>query len=64
VLLDHAFAFDSIADLRAHREWIVDWKPDKGRYCWFEGPRREKRDLRRALKYAPQPYPKRARRRK
>ena len=35
--------------------------PNKGRYVWFEGDRREKRDLRQALKYAPQPYPKRRR---
>jgi hypothetical protein len=28
---------------------------------WFEGARREKRELKQALKYAPQPYPKRAR---
>ena len=48
-----------LAELRAHPDWIADWTPDKGRYVWFEGSRREKRELRRALKYAPQPYPKR-----
>jgi hypothetical protein len=50
-----------IADLRSHPDWIPDWAHDKGRYCHFEGSRREKRELRRALKYAPQPYPKRKR---
>ena len=47
--------------LRSHPEWIAEWTPDKGRYVWFEGSEREKRELRRALKYAPQPYPKRGR---
>ena len=46
-------------DLRSHPNWIAEWTPDKARYVWFEGTRREKRELRRALKYAPQPYPKR-----
>jgi len=50
----------TLADVRSHPEWIAERAPDKGRYVWFEGSRREKRDLRRALKYAPQPYPKRA----
>jgi hypothetical protein len=50
-----------LADLRAHPEWIAEWTPDKGRYVWFEGTRREKRDLKHALKYAPQAYPKRTR---
>ena len=49
------------AALRAHPEWIAEWTPDKGRYVWFEGDRREKRALKRALKYAPQAYPKRTR---
>jgi hypothetical protein len=49
------------AELRAHPEWIADWAHDKGRYVWFEGDRREKRDLAQKLKYAPQPYPKRKR---
>ena len=52
-------AFGSIADLRAQPEWIPDLTPDKGRYVWFAGTWREKRDLRQKLKYAPQPYPKR-----
>jgi hypothetical protein len=46
-------------ELRSHPNWIAEWTPDKGRYVWFEGIKREKRDLRQALKYAPQPYPKR-----
>ena len=50
-----------LAELRSHREWIAEWTPDKGRYVWFEGSRREKRELRRALKYEPQPYLKRRR---
>ena len=50
-----------LADLRSHPDWIADSTPDKGRYVWFEGDKREKRELRRALKYAPQPYPKRGR---
>ena len=50
-----------VAALRAHPEWIAEWTPDKGRYVWFEGDRREKRALKRALKYAPQAYPKRRR---
>ena len=49
-----------LADLRSHRDWIPDPTPDKGRYVWFEGDRREKRDLRRRLKYPPQLYPKRS----
>ena len=50
------------AALRAHPDWIPDFTPDKGRYVWFEGTWREKRDLRHKLKYAPQPYPRRRRR--
>jgi hypothetical protein len=53
----------ALAELRSHPEWIAEWTPDKGRFVWFEGARREKRELRQALKYAPQPYPKRRRRR-
>ena len=34
-----------LAELRSHREWIAEWTPDKGRYVWFEGSRREKRKL-------------------
>ena len=49
-----------VAEVRAHPDWIAEWTPDKGRYAWFEGTRREKRTLKRALKYAPQAYPKRA----
>jgi hypothetical protein len=49
------------AALRSHPEWIAERLPDKGRYCWFEGTRREKRDLQQALKYPPQPFPKRRR---
>jgi hypothetical protein len=49
------------AELRSHPDWIADFTPDKGRYVWFEGPRRAQRELKRALKYAPQPYPKRRR---
>jgi hypothetical protein len=48
-----------LAELRAHPEWIDEWTPDKGRYVWFEGSRREKRYLVLKLKYPPQPYPKR-----
>jgi hypothetical protein len=40
-------------------DWMAQWTPDKGRYVWFEGSPREKRDLRQKLKYAPQPYPSR-----
>jgi hypothetical protein len=50
-----------LAELRSHPEWIPQWTPDKGRYVWFEGSRREKLDLRQKLKYPPQPYPKRRR---
>jgi hypothetical protein len=50
-----------LAELRSCPEWIAEWTPDKGRYVWFEGSRREKRALKRALKYAPKPYPKRRR---
>ena len=32
-----------------------DLTPDKGRYVRFEGSRREKRELRQALKYPPHP---------
>jgi hypothetical protein len=46
-------------DLRRHPDWIAQFTPDKGRYVWFEGTGREKRALQRALKYPPQPYPKR-----
>ena len=48
-----------LADLRAHPEWVAEWTPDKRRYVHFEGCKREKGELRRALKYEPQPYPKR-----
>jgi hypothetical protein len=48
-----------LADLRSHPDWIARFESDKGRYVWFEGDRREKRDLRRKLKYPAQPYPKR-----
>jgi hypothetical protein len=48
-----------LADLRSHPDWIPDFTPDKGRYVWFAGTQREKRELRQKLKYAPQPYPKR-----
>jgi hypothetical protein len=51
-----------LAELRAHSDWISEWTFDKHRYVHFEGSRREKRELRRALKYPPQPYPKRGRR--
>ena len=47
------------SELRSHPEWIPDFTPDKGRYVHLEGSRREKRALRAALKYPPQPYPKR-----
>ena len=50
-----------VAELRAHPDWIAEWTPDKGRYVWFEGDKREKRALRQALKYPPQAYPKRRR---
>jgi hypothetical protein len=50
-----------VAELRSHREWIAEWTPDKGRYVWFEGSRREKRALQQTLKYPPKPYPKRRR---
>jgi hypothetical protein len=46
------------ADLRAHPDWIAERTPDKGRYCWFQGSKREKRRLRQLLRYEPQPYPK------
>jgi hypothetical protein len=48
-----------LAELRAHPDWISDFTPDKGRYVLFAGTQREKRALVRALKYPPQPYPKR-----
>ena len=51
-----------LADLRSHPNWIAEWTPDKGRYVWLEGSKRQKRDLRRALKYEPRPYPSRGRR--
>ena len=50
-----------LADLRSHPDWIAQFTPDKGRYVWFEGTRREKRELVQALKYPTQPYPKRGR---
>jgi hypothetical protein len=50
-----------LAELRSHPEWVAVWTPDKRRYVWFEGRRREKRELRRALKYPPQPYPRQRR---
>jgi hypothetical protein len=46
-------------DLPSHPDWIAQFTPDKGRYVWFEGSQREKRELRRALKYEPRPYPRR-----
>ena len=51
----------TLAELRAHPDWIADKTPDKGRYVHFEGTRSEKRDLAQALKYPPQPFPKRRR---
>jgi hypothetical protein len=50
-----------LADLRAHPEWVAEHCPDKHRYVWFGGSRLERRELRRALKYPPRPYPKRGR---
>jgi hypothetical protein len=41
--------------------WIIDATRDKGRYAFFVGSRREKRDLLVALKYPPLAYPKRGR---
>ena len=52
----------NLAELRSHPDWIPDFTPDKGRYVWFAGTRREKHALVRALKYPPQVYPKRRRR--
>ena len=49
-----------LADLRSHPDWIAQRPPNKGRYVWFEGDRRENA-ISAALKYAPQPYPKRRR---
>jgi hypothetical protein len=49
------------AELRSHPEWVAVWTPDKGRYVWLSGSQGEKRELRRALKYAAKPYPKRGR---
>jgi hypothetical protein len=49
----------ALGALRSHPDWIPDFTPDKGRYVWFAGTRREKRDLQQALKYEPQPYPRR-----
>ena len=49
-----------IGALRSHPDWIPDFTPDKRRYVLFEGSQREKRDLRRALKYPLQPYPRRS----
>jgi hypothetical protein len=51
------------AALKWRPDWILDFAPDKARYVLFAGTRREKRALRRALKYPPQPYPKARRRR-
>ena len=48
-----------VADLRAHPEWIAEWTPDKGRYVWFEGDKRERKVLRASLRYPVLPYPKR-----
>jgi hypothetical protein len=50
-----------LAALRSHPDWIPDFTPDKGRYVWFEGARREKSELVQALKYPTQPHPKRGR---
>ena len=50
------------AEARADAEkigWTVRKQYDKGRYVWFEGGRLDKKRLRKALRYAPQPYPKR-----
>ena len=50
-----------LAALRSHPDWIPDFTPDTGRYVWLESSRREMRELRQALKYAPSPYPSRRR---
>lgn len=39
--------------------WTRDKEPARHKYCHFEGDKRERRALRKALKYEPQPYPKR-----
>ena len=39
--------------------WTRRKQYDKGKYVWFEGSKTDKRKLRRALRYEPQPYPKR-----
>ena len=49
----------ALGALRSHPDWIPDFMPDKGRYAHFEGSKREKRALVLALKYEPQPYPRR-----
>jgi hypothetical protein len=45
----------ALGDLR----WRAEKAPDKGRYVWFAGDRRERAALRAALRYPILPYPKR-----
>jgi hypothetical protein len=47
--------------LRSDPRWKAERIPDKGRYVWFEGTKRERKSLTAALKYQSLPYPKRER---
>jgi hypothetical protein len=48
-----------IRGLRTNPGWEAVLIPDKHRYVHFEGDRRQRRELRHALKYMAQPFPKR-----
>jgi len=47
------------ADLRNDPDWEVDVTKAKGRYVQFTGTKPERKAARKALRYEPQPYPKR-----
>jgi hypothetical protein len=58
---DRALRKRGISEAEALRDirWRAKLVPDKARYVWFEGDRRERKTLRAALRYEDLPYPKR-----
>jgi hypothetical protein len=47
-------------DLRRDPAWLVVNRPERARYVWFVGSRKERRDARAALRYPILPYPQRS----